>query len=160
MKKNKKMKSFYKKGISMIEVIIMIVIIGIIVAVAIPQFSGMKRAQVLKSASQDIFSTLNKARSQSISSLDSSSYGVHFQSDKVVLFKGILYSAGSSDNQDFSIINPATVSLISLSGGAVDVYFDRLTGLPNVSGNINVSVPGNNLEKIITISNTGAIGLN
>lgn len=155
------MKNFYKKGISMIEVIIVIVVIGIMVAIAVPQFSKMKNAQILKSTSQEVFALVNRAHSQTLDSLDSSEYGVHFQTDKAVLFKGISYSSSDLNNEEVEISLPATISSISPSGNA-NVYFSRLTGMPNPSGTttITVSIPTDNATKIITISNTGAISLN
>ena len=60
--------------------------LGIIFSIAIPQFSKTRENQVLKSAVNDILSSLNKAQSQTLASADSSSYGVHFQSDKVIIF--------------------------------------------------------------------------
>ncbi|MFH1608744.1 MAG: prepilin-type N-terminal cleavage/methylation domain-containing protein [Patescibacteria group bacterium] len=162
------MQNFYKKmnnnsqsGINLIEIIIVIAVIGIIVAVAVPQFLNIKKAQVLKNGAQDIFSTLNKARSQTLSSLDSSEYGVHFDSDEIVLFKGTSYSEESLDNENLEIISPATISTISLTGGADDVYFSRLSGSPSASGSITVSLTTDpDSTKIITILSTGAISVN
>jgi len=154
------MKNFNQKGINLIEIIIVVAVIGIMLVIALPQFSKIKRAQVLKNAGQDIFSTLNLARSQTLASLDLSSYGVHFQSDKIVLFKGTSYSQNDENNIDTNIISPAIISSISLTGGAENIYFNRLSGIPNVSGNITVSVPSDNLTKVITISETGSINLN
>jgi prepilin-type N-terminal cleavage/methylation domain-containing protein len=154
------MRNIKNKGINLIEVIIVVAIIGIIVAVAVPQFSKIKRAQVLKNAGQDIFSTLNQARSQTLASLDLSSYGVHFQADKIVLFKGTVYSANDVNNKNINIISPATISAISLTGGATSLYFNRLSGTPSVSGTIITSVPNDNTTKVITISSIGSINLN
>jgi prepilin-type N-terminal cleavage/methylation domain-containing protein len=154
------MKRINKKGISMLEIIIAITVIGIIVAIVIPQFSKLRNAQIIKSSGQEIFSLVERARSQTLASLDSSEYGVHFENDKAVLFKGIVYSGNSSDNEEVEITHPAEISNINLSGGATSVYFTRLTGIPSVSGNIEISIPGQNTMKIISIATSGAISLN
>ncbi|HPS21418.1 MAG TPA: prepilin-type N-terminal cleavage/methylation domain-containing protein [Candidatus Paceibacterota bacterium] len=152
---NKKIKS---KGISVIEMLVVVAVIGILLAVVLPQFSGVKNAQVLNSAAQDVVSTLNKARSQTLASLDSSEYGVHFQSDKIVLFKGTSYSSSSSNNEDVNMISPATISNINFTGSATNIYFSRLTGSPSASGTATISV--GEKTKTITVSSTGIVSLN
>lgn len=152
---NKKIKT---KGISVIEMLIVVAVIGILLAVVLPQFSGVKNAQVLNSAAQDVVSTLNKARSQTLASLDSSEYGVHFQSDKIVLFKGTSYSSSNSNNENVNMISPATISNINLTGGASNIYFSRLTGSPSASGTVTISVGAK--TKAITVFSTGIVSLN
>src|SRR3989344_1027883 len=82
------MKNFYQKGITIIELLIVIVVIGIMALIVLPQFSYIKENQVLKNGVSDILSSIDKARGQTLSSLNSSEYGVHFESDKVIIFKG------------------------------------------------------------------------
>lgn len=154
-------KNFYQKGITLLEVIIVIAIVGILVAVVSPQFSKMKNSQIIKNASSDIISSLNKAQSQTRASLDSSPYGVHFQSDKIIIFKGITFSANDANNQNINIVSPAIISNIALTNGATSIYFNRLTGLPSGTGTITVSISSDaSLTKIITISATGLGSIN
>ncbi|HBA45569.1 TPA: hypothetical protein DCZ09_00620, partial [Candidatus Nomurabacteria bacterium] len=42
------MKNFYQKGITIIELLIVIVVIGIMALIVLPQFSYIKENQVLK----------------------------------------------------------------------------------------------------------------
>jgi len=155
------MKNFYQKGITLLEVIIVIAIVGILIAVVSPQFSKMKNSQIIKNASSDIVSSLNKAQSQTRASLNSSPYGVHFQSDKIIIFKGINFSANDANNQNINIVSPAIISNIALTGGVTDIYFNRLTGLPSGTGTITVSISSDaSLTKIITISATGLGSIN
>jgi Tfp pilus assembly protein FimT len=158
---NNIMKNFYKKGIGIVEILVTIAIIGVIATFAIPEYSKMKKNETLKTATSDIVSTLNKARSQTLDSLDSSEYGVHFETDKVTVFKGTVFSATDSKNQIIEIISPVVISNISLMNGASDIYFNRLTGVPNITGSIIISIPSDqNLKRIINISSTGSIGVN
>ncbi|MEI7809930.1 MAG: prepilin-type N-terminal cleavage/methylation domain-containing protein [bacterium] len=155
------MKNFYKKGFTIVEMLIVIVIIGILVAIVLPSFSAMRQNQALKNTVSDVVSSLDKARSQTLASLNSSEYGVHFQSNKIVIFKGTSYSANDANNTSINVTSPATLSSISLTGGASDIYFARLSGTPNVTGTIVVSVSSNqSLTKTITISATGIASLN
>jgi Tfp pilus assembly protein FimT len=152
--------NFYQKGISVIELLISIAIIILLVVAVLPSFNSIRQDNILKSSARDVLSSLDKAHSQSISSINSSSYGVHFQSDKVLIFKGTSYVSNDVNNESISITSPVTISNISL-GGVSDLYFSRLTGAPSASGTVTLSVTGNNsLSKTITISATGALSQN
>ncbi len=147
-----------QKGFTLIEMLVVIAVIGIIALVVMPSFSTMRQRAVLKSATSDVLSALDKARSQTLASVNSSEYGVHFQSDKVVIFKGTVYSAVDANNENILIASPATISTITLSGGGSDVYFNRLTGAPNKTGTVVVSV--SSVTKTVTINATGAASMN
>ncbi len=150
------MEKIFKRGITVIELLVVLAVLGIIMAVVLPQFSKIKENQVLKNGVEDILSSLNKARAQTLSSLNSSEYGVHFQSDKVIIFKGTGFIPDTVSNETINIVIPATITNVTLggvSGTSGDMYFNRLSGTPNKIGTITISTP--NYSKIITIFATG-----
>ncbi len=140
------------------EALILVAVIGVLVLIVLPQFSKIRENQVLKSGVQDTLSAIDKARTQTLSSLNSSEYGVHFQSSKVIIFKGTVFSAVSPDNETINIMSPASISNISLSGGGSDVYFNRILGVPSKTGTITISTTSYN--RIITILATGVASSN
>ncbi len=148
----------HKKGFSALEIIIVVAIVAMLLAVAVPSLEKMKQNQVLKSAVSDISSTLDKAKSQTLSSVNSLEYGIHFESNKIVMFEGSTYSASDSTNETVLISTPAYISNINLTGGATDLYFDKLSGTPNKTGNITISNASQ--SKTIIVSATGAISSN
>ncbi len=155
------MRTFYQKGITIIEFFVIIAAIGVLVLIVLPQFSKTRENQVLKSGVQDALSSIDKARSQTLSSLNSSEYGVHFQSDKVIIFKGKVFSSGASGNETIDIITPASISNVTLggvSGTSGDMYFNRLSGAPSTTGTITVST--SSYSKVITIFATGVASVN
>lgn len=86
---------------------------------------------------------------------------MHFQPDRVIIFKGKVFLSNDPDNETINIISPATISAITLTGGASDLYFNRLSGAPSASGTIALSISGDaSLAKTITISATGAVSQN
>lgn len=150
------MKNFYKKGITIIELLVVLAVLGIIISVVMPQFSKIRENQVLKSGVQDILSSIDKARSQTLASLNSLNYGVRFEVDKIILFKTQAFDANAVDNETINIITPATISNVTLnlvSGAFGEMYFNRLSGSPSKTGTVTISTP--NYSKMITISATG-----
>ncbi len=146
-----------QSGFTATEILIVLFIIAVLAAIVLPQFNEMRKREVLKGGANDIVTALTRARSQTLSSLESSEYGVHFESDHVIIFKGTTYSASSPDNETINIVSPATISAITLTGGGSDVYFRRLTGMPTTSGTVTIS---NTVStKTITISSTGAVSV-
>jgi prepilin-type N-terminal cleavage/methylation domain-containing protein len=153
--------NFYQKGITALEMLFVVSILGILFAIVLPQFSKMKENQVMKNATGEIISALHNAQSQSLASVDSVEYGVHFQSDKVIIFKGKIFSTEAEDNKIINIILPASISNIILddvSYSTGEIYFERLSGVPDKVGIVTVST--SSMSKIITISATGAVSIN
>jgi hypothetical protein len=86
---------------------------------------------------------------------------VHFESDQIIIFKGMVFSAGAGDNIIVSITSPATISNVTFGGVSAssgNVYFNRLSGAPSTTGTITISSP--NYSKIITILPTGVASVN
>jgi len=151
-------KNIYKTGITIVELLIVFAIIAIMATVVFAQLAKTRENQVVKSAVADVLSVLNKARTQTLASLNSSEYGVRFESNKVIIFKGKVYSSSNLSNVITNIISPATISTITLIGGGAEIYFNRLSGAPSTSGSVVVSSP--NFSKTITISPTGTSSVN
>jgi hypothetical protein len=129
--------------------------------IVIPQFSKSREMQVLKSGVENSLSSIDKARVETLSSLNSSSYGVHFQSDKVIIFKGTSFSASDPNNETILLVTPANISNVTLGGvskSSGDIYFNRLTGAPNKAGTVTIST--SSYSKIITITATGVASSN
>lgn len=147
-----------KKGFTITETLIVIAIIAVIVTIVVSAFSKFNNNQSLGGAIGEVTSTLNEARANTLASYDNSAYGVHFQTDKVVLFKGGVYSSSDSDNEDVILSSKISISNISLTGGGSDVVFKRLTGKTDQNGTITLSLISDPTKtKTITIHGSGII---
>ena len=150
-----------KNGFTAIEMLLVISILGGLFLLIEPQFSKIKELQVVKNTTGEIISSLNKARSDTLASLNSSAYGVHFQSNQVVIFTGSSYSSSASTNKIVTVSSPVRISGVvfgGVSASSGDVYFNRLTGTPSITGTITIA--STNYSKIITLSATGIASSN
>jgi prepilin-type N-terminal cleavage/methylation domain-containing protein len=146
------------KGFTVIEILVVLAILGFLIMIVVPSFQTMRSNQILKSAVLDVVSALEKSKSQTLSSIDSSEYGVHFATDEVVIFKGQTFSSGDPNNEKVPLSSGVSVSAINLTGGATDFYWNKLSGVPTKTGSVTVST--SSTSKIITISATGAVSVN
>ncbi len=158
------MKTIKNKGISIMEILMVISIIGIMTIVVVPNLSKFRNEQNLNNATQDVISLLNKARSNTISSLNSINYSVHFESSRVVYFVGSVFNNGDATNYsiDFdSSVNIPAIGGISLNGGGSDVIFARISGETANYGTIIIRLTSDvTRQKTITISKTGSVSSN
>lgn len=152
------MKISFNRGINLIEIVIVIAVLGILLAIVATNFSSFRTAQSLQNSTNSVYSAINKARTNTLASLDSKQYGVHFETNQVIIFEGTAYSAGTGSNVVTAISSPSSITGISLSGGGSDIYFSRIYGVPNKNGTITLTA--NSTTKVITISATGQISVN
>ncbi|MEI6400264.1 MAG: type II secretion system protein [bacterium] len=153
----------FLKAEGIIPILVVIAIIGLLVAIIIPNLNKSRNEQLLKGTTDDIVSLLTKARTQTLSSYNSMQYGVYLNATSATLFAGSSYVAGNASNTISlfdSSISVATSSL-SLNGGGSSILFDRLTGGTNNYGTIVVNVSSNvSRNKTITVTKTGNISSN
>lgn len=151
------------KGVSLMEMLIVISLIGLISAIVVPSFSDFRKNQVLRNTTEDIVSLLNEARSSTLASKNFNTYGVHFDTDRAVLFTGASFTDQSSNKQiDFDqSVNIPVDGGINLEGGGNNVIFKRMTGETSEYGTITIQQINNpSHQKIISISLIGVVTVN
>lgn len=146
----------YNKGFTIVEILVVLVIMIIIGGIVLTSFSGLNNAEALNTDTDTVLSMIERARTRSVSSENSIEYGIHFASTTVVLYVGKTYTAGSSTSETKNISSKVKVKSINLTGGAYDLYFNRLSGKPSATGTVVFSMFNNaSTTKTITIYNTG-----
>lgn len=151
---------FYKRGVSVLELIISLFLVTILASLVYYSLSGFKAREFLENDSKQISSLLEEARSLTISGQGGSQYGVYFQADRAVRFTGTTYATSSSGNVTYMLDSAVTISSISLSGGGTSVVFDKFTGKTSNNGNIQLTVlAATTTKRIIYINSTGIIDM-
>ena len=149
------MKLSFKHGFTLVELLVVVAIMSVVSMIIFNTFVTFKTNQALNMDTDTVVEVLRQARNQTLTSKNSSSYGVHFSSTKVTLFVGTSYIVGSPTNQDFILSSTDTILTISLAPSGSDVVFDRLTGETVNYGTVVVSSPGISKSKTVTIYKTG-----
>ncbi|KKS45095.1 hypothetical protein A3I25_02695 [Candidatus Nomurabacteria bacterium RIFCSPLOWO2_02_FULL_42_17] len=150
-----------KSGLSLIEVLVVLAIIGILSAVVFGNFGTYRANQALQNSGEGVLSFLNSARSRTLFSEDSSQYGVHLEQSKTVLFKGVTYSAGANDNREFILDPSIEIVSVNLAGGGDNIVFERLSGATDQDGTFVLRVKTDfSKQKTFTIEKTGIVSVN
>lgn len=145
-----------KNGFTLIEILITLSILVILSTIVLSTFRLFDEKEALSKDFFMIISTLEKARNQTLFSKDSSSYGVHFETNQVVLFKGETYSSSDPENVVNKLHSKVIISNISLEGAVSDVVFERLSGKTDQNGSVTITskIDATN-SKTINILKTG-----
>jgi len=146
-----------KFGLTLIELLVSIAVIAVVVILTTSGFNSFREFSQLNEAHSAILSALRDARSRTLSGNKNTQYGVHFETNQVVLFSGSSYSSGASSNEPYAMPSLAKIFSINL-GDSSDVIFTRLIGFSSASGTIVVgSISNPQKTKTITILFSGNI---
>lgn len=118
------------RGLSIVEIIIVLAILGALSVGAFIMFNDSRSAVGLKRVSQDVAFHLEEVRAEALAGKNGEPQGVKFNSDSYVQFSGATYSG--SDPENNTIVLTEGFTLTTDAGGDEVVVFDRLTG--SVSG--------------------------
>ena len=149
---NEKNNSKFRGGFTLIEMAVVLLILGILVATVFPYFSKIGGNEALDTTVISVMSVLNEARSQAISSKNATTSGVRIFNNKLISFQG---SYGNL-NKEYTISNLVSVS--TSTGIGTDIIFSNVSGISNTSGTITVRILREPTKTAtIKIYNTGAI---
>ena len=161
-KKENKMKIKHNnKGITLLEMIIVAVVIGITATLAIPRFGQVMEKLKLKTAGRDIVSSLRLARASAVS--QRSQFGVYFDlnSRQYVLFKDLAnpgsftYDVGSDSDMVAKTL-PGKVNF-GYNGFPNSVVIFKSNGSASTSGQVELNSYGDHYG-YITVDVLGSTG--
>ena len=158
------MNSEFKKGFTLVELLVILAIMIILVAIAIPNLRFFQRESDLNNSAEEIINTLRLAQNKTIASEGASSWGVFFATStsphQYVLFQGSDYlSRATSSDEVRKLPKTIVISEINL-GGENEVVFIRITGTAQQSGSITLSLAGDPTKtRTIYVESSGGAGL-
>ena len=146
------------KGVTLIELLFSAAVIVLLAVITFGVFSNFKKSNDLYSATESGLAMLGEARSKTLSSLNSSQYGVYFASDRVVFFVGTSYATSSPGNNEVILSSNIEISSILLNGGGSIVVYKRLTGETDEYGAITLRLKSDTTQtRTIIILASGSI---
>ena len=152
--------SSYQKGVSIIEIIMVLAVVVILIAIITPSLTSFRKNQSIQNTTNSIVSLVQEARTKTLASYNNTFYSVYFNSDNAVLFTGGTYSPTEITNKVVTYESPVVLqSGTSLNGGGSKISFDRLKGTTSQYGTIVVGISGG-ASKTITVSSSGIISRN
>ena len=150
-----------QKGITLIEVLLVVFIIGLLCAVVSYGFSALRKQQMLLVNRDLVVSVLSKAKADTLASVNSKAYGVHFDmsgSNTMTIFEAPTYVAGAPSNQVYSLTDQARFTSFAGSDTKT-VVFARLTGHVPVFSSVSIgTVAGDSTT--VYVARSGIISYN
>jgi len=147
-------------GFSLIEVLIAVSVLTILTGLIAPGFNFFRQQSAIDSATQEIIHTLRLAQNRTLASEGDSNFGVYFETNKFVLFKGLTYSASATDNEIHNFDSSLNISAINFGGAVAYVVFERLTGTTANYGSLVIGRTGDaSQNRTIHIDQSGIISL-
>ena len=138
-----------KAGFTMLELTVVLAIIVLLAFLAISAFGRFRANALLDQTGAEIVTALSEARGKTLASKSADVYGVHFETAKVVRFKGASYSAIDANNEEFIFDPRVHIIDISIEGGD-EVIFERLTGATTNKGTVTIEIVGDNTRRATT----------
>jgi prepilin-type N-terminal cleavage/methylation domain-containing protein len=143
----------FKKGFTLIEILLVVGIAIIIFFLSAPFGLNFYRTQILNETQSDVVSALQTARHNSILQKNDSPFGVHFETDSYTIFQGSTYaSRDTTQDQVFNLTGD-----IEISGPDADneILFSKLTGGTTDTGTTTITY--GELSKEILVTDIGLI---
>ena len=129
-----------QKGFTFIEILIVIAILLILLALALPTYRLFVRESDLNTAYEELVGNIRATQTKTLASEEESQHGIHFEADYYVLFQGSSYDASDPNNEIRNLPDTIAIHDISLTGGAQEVVFERITGTTSQTGAIGLWV--------------------
>jgi prepilin-type N-terminal cleavage/methylation domain-containing protein len=152
--------SIFKKGYTLLEVLIVISIIGIVASIIISGFREMQFRHELDLNAEKVVEIIREARSRTLSSQNASQYGVHIGTTDLTTFVGTAYVAGTATNVKYNLTGTDTIIAVTLTGGGSDIVFRRLSGETAQDGTITISSSNTGATRVVTVYKTGLVEFN
>ncbi|MFA5134899.1 MAG: type II secretion system protein [Patescibacteria group bacterium] len=137
-------------GFTFIEVLIVIGMLGLLSGLAIPFYQSFQVDSRLDDTAHEAAQALRRAQSMAMASDALSAFGVHFDGQQFVLFRGHAYVPGDQFNDVVDVSQPLSVT-------AADVVFEAVTGTA-APATVTISAAAGR-SRTLTINNLGIVNV-
>jgi len=110
------------KGFTLVELLVVMSIISILTAVALPSYSLMRNYATLNGDTQELISNLRLAQSRAMSAQDGLSWGVRLEADRYIIY------GGDWSAPQFQTVHMLKNGIQIIQGVNSEVVFNRLYG--------------------------------
>lgn len=155
--------SFMKNGFTLIELLIVIGIMAILTTIGSVYFFGYRNKQALELTTQELITMLRDAQNKSISQENGKAWGVYFNNTANPKYYDLFFDSPCSPTCPPTATKIASHKILRSGvsfGGSMpskEVYFNKVTGLPNSSADLNIVISNSTGNKTITIDSNGQI---
>jgi len=151
------------KSFTLVELLVIIGILVILTAVAVPAFRFFEKESDLNNSAEEIINNLRLAQNKTLASEKASQWGVYFSTStdphQYILFQGSNYqSRATSSDEVHKLTKRIEIYEINLAGQ--EVVFNRITGTTPQSGQVSLRLKTDSTKtRTIYIENSGQVGL-
>ena len=139
------------RGFVVIELIIVIAFVVILSALAWPFYKGIIARTPVESTARDVVEVLRRAQTKAHGSEMNSTWGVHFENDRFVLFKGASWVSRDSAFDELQMAPGNT----TIGSSPTDIIFAK-NGTTGSDSTVTISGLGT-ITKTISITSEGVI---
>lgn len=155
-------KNKYKNGFTLLEVLIVLSIFAIILSIAITVSRSFSDTVDLDNAAKVIGTNIKFAKTHSVSALNDTNYGVHFEDNYIVIFEGNDYDLSDSTNKIINLSDSVEIFNVDLAenptASGYNLVFSRLTGVTDNFGTVEIRLVKKPSEtKKIVINQEGQV---
>jgi prepilin-type N-terminal cleavage/methylation domain-containing protein len=134
-----------RRGFSLAEILVAIVIFGILAAIAVPQFVAFRPKNRLNGAARQVYSELMWARSKAVN--ENNAYVVTFPTNQTMQIAGSTTKTVNIQSEYSDVTLTSTVSTITFSS----------RGTADVAPTITLTNPGGSKTVTLRITGTASI---
>ena len=142
------------KGFTLPELLIVIGIIVILAAAAVPIYGNLQVSSQLNESTSLIIQTLRTAQQNSQARVNNAGHGVWFAADSYTLYQGSSYIGRDTDYDRQQAVDSSIIIATTLPGG--EINFSKSLGEPDNTGTITLTHDTGG-ERVININSLGAI---
>ena len=139
--------------------VIMAIFLLLLLIFFVVAYNALRDRNSLDANTQEIIKTLRLAQNKTLASEASSTYGVYFEANKFIGFKGKIYNPAQINNETHLLNKNVIISEINASASST-VVFDRLKGTTANSGFLKLELVNDpSRTRVISVAPSGSISL-